>query len=750
MARWFAGTMFGAAFLLFLVQPLVGKLMLPHVGGAPAVWNTCMVFFQAVLLGGYAYAHLLTRFLRPTQQVLVHLFVVVLPAAVLPIVLPAEALTAASGSEYPVFVLLRVLALRVGLPFFAVSSTAPLLQRWFAWSGHRHAADPYFLYAASNLGSLIALIAYPVVVEPWLGLTNQGWAWAGGYALYGVTVVVCSGLRLRFNANEQVVKTESATPTVVTTRRRIRWIALAFVPSSLLLGVTAHLSTDIAPIPLLWVVPLALYLCTFILAFARRQWLPPTVVNRLLPIAVLVLALVFLTGATALRGLPVGVLLAMHLGAFFLAALLAHAELARDRPSADRLTEFYFWMSLGGVLGGIFNGLIAPVLFARTGLTEYPLAIVLACLLRPAPAGSSPRSYAWDFSLPTLLAVVTVGLIILARRLNLPEGPARAAAMFGLPCVIAYTFVDRPIRFGLGIAALLIAGAFAPQQELRRLERNFFGVLKVAETPSESGRVLVLYHGNTIHGEQSLERTDDEGRREPRTYYHRRGPMGAVCQRWLAKRPAGQCVAAVGLGTGSLAYYARSGDEWTFFEIDPAVARIAQSDFAFLRECRGDLRPIVLGDARLQLRKERDGSFDMLVLDAFSSDAIPVHLLTREALSEYLRKLKPDGVLAMHVSNRYLDLRPIVARLAQQQESPLIVRGWDDVENRETGKAASQWLVVARDDDVLKPLLMHRPGATSDDPFWRRIRPGQNTPLWTDDFTNILRAIAWGERDDFP
>lgn len=765
MTRWFAGTMFVAAFLLFLVQPMVGKSLLPHVGGAPAVWNTCMMFFQVVLLAGYAYAHFTARTLGLWKQIALHAVLVVLPAAVLPISIPASDLRASTGSEFPVLELLQTLTLRVGLPFFVVAATAPLLQQWFAQTRHESARDPYFLYAASNLGSLLALAAYPAIVEPWLGLSHQGWLWTCAYVLFGL--LIASSMWALTKARplaasrslEPIEKNASQSIARVSNARRARWGLLAFVPSSLLLGVTVHISTDIAPIPLLWIVPLALYLLTFIFAFARRQWIPLRLVKRILPIFVLILALVFLSGATALRGLPVGVLLSLHLITFFLAALMAHGELARDRPGTEHLTEFYLWLSLGGVLGGVFNAILAPLLFSRTGLTEYPLALVLACLLRSDPItrneeaetkSTSSSIRPWDFLLPVALGALTLGLIFLSRRLSIPEGPWRAAVMFGVPCIVAYTFVDRPWRFGLGIALLLIAGALAPQQELRRLERNFFGVLKVAETQTETGRTLVLYHGNTVHGEQSLDRTDDEGRHEPRTYYHRKGPIGAVCQRWLAGRPPGRRVGVVGLGTGSLAYYARPGDEWTFYEIDPAVDRVARNDFAFLNECRGTLHPTKLGDARIRLREEADHSFDLLVLDAFSSDAIPVHLLTREALSEYLRKLKPDGILAFHVSNRYLHLPPIVARLAEHQDPPLVVRGWDDVENRDIGKSASQWLVVAANDDVLKPIMMQRFVPGGDDPFWRQVKPTPATPLWTDDFTNILRAIAWGERDELP
>lgn len=758
----FVVALFVSAFLLFLVQPMVGKMLLPLMGGTPAVWNTCMVFFQAVLLAGYAYSHATTAKLGSKRQAILHIAVLVIPAIVLPIAITGESIRTAVATEYPVFLLLKILLIGVGLPFFAVTTTGPLLQKWFAGTGHPSARDPYFLYAASNLGSLLALAAYPALVEPELRLTGQSWAWAVGYGVFALLVIAC-GAQL-WKARSSAARPEpkaaaaesGAPPTWV---RRGRWVLLAFVPSSLLLGVTTYLSTDIAPIPLLWVIPLALYLLTFVLVFARRPPVPHAWMNRVLPIAVLMLTLIILTGATQLRFLPVGALLALHLFAFFVAAMVAHGELARDRPAAQYLTEFYLWLSVGGVLGGLFNALLAPVLFHRIGLAEYPVAIVLACMIvRRDPAAAKAKKddepprpsgpfVATDVLYPLTLGAATVGLIFLARWLKIEAGPLRTGLTFGLPCLLVYLLVDRPVRYGLGIAAVLLAATVDLDQRLVHLERNFFGVLKVVEAePPEGGKFRRLYHGNTLHGQQSLATVDSDGRHEPLTYYSKTGPIGLVFEKWAHPRPPGVRVGAVGLGTGSLAYYARPDDVLDFFEIDPAIERVARNPdyFNFMSECRTEKLRVILGDARLRLLDAPDGAYDLLVLDAFSSDAIPTHLLTKEAIDLYRRKLAPGGVIAFHISNRYLQLRPIVAKLAQSVDPPLAARVWDDGnENLATGKTRSEWVVLARSEADFGALVWPRGMDQTRDPRWEAAKARPDTPLWTDDFSNLLSAFDW-------
>jgi hypothetical protein len=707
------------------------------------------------------------------------LLLLVLPVLVLPIAIGETAFRGNAASKYPELLLLAQLTISIGLPFFVLSTTAPLLQKWFADSGHTSARDPYFLYGASNLGSMLALLAYPTLVEPMLALPDQSRVWTGGYVVYGLLIAACGIALWRTKPfGTPLLEGHASTPRFApgmpgtkdrapalppTWKRRLRWVLLAFVPSSLLLGTTTYISTDIAPIPLLWIIPLALYLLTFILVFAKKPLIPHGVACRLMPISMLILALVLLTGATELRGLPLSVLLLLILAAFFLAALVSHGELARDRPAADYLTEFYLWMSVGGVLGGMFNALIAPEIFYKTGLTEYPLAIVLACLIAPPRASvpilpsGKPKALApppaafgislnvWDVALPLAVGALMTALIYFTAAVKLDGGPLRTGIIFGLPCAVVYLFVGRPIRYGLGLAALLLAGAINPDVHVQYLERNFFGVLKIIEVEEpEGGRFRRLFHGNTVHGQQSLDSVDDEGRHEPLTYYHRSGPIGHLFEKWLDPRPAGQRVASVGLGTGSLAYYARPGDEWTFYEIDPAVQYVAENPayFSFLSECRAQRRPVLLGDARLRLQEAADGSYDLIVLDAFNSDSIPMHLITLEALELYRRKLSTGGVIALHVSNRHLRLQPILARLAER--AGLTARGWDDTaEDPKAGKLSSQWVIVAEHDADFGMLVWPNGYDKPADARWERRHPESDTPLWTDDFSNLLSAFQW-------
>jgi hypothetical protein len=787
MQALFAATLFTSAFLLFLVQPLVGRMLLPLLGGSPAVWNTCMVFFQAALLAGYGYSHFVSARLSTRSQVILHVPVLALPAIVLPVAVSEEVARAAAETHYPEFLLLKILLVAVGMPFFVVATTGPLLQRWFARTGHHSARDPYFLYVASNLGSMLALLAYPAMFEPFLRVANQSMVWALGYGLCGTLIVTCGVTLWRHGANRRPlnVAAQQESAPAPTWKRRARWAFLAFVPSSLLLGTTNYLSTDIAPFPLLWIIPLAVYLLTFILVFAKKPPLPHAWMNRLLPIAIVILALILLTGATEMRGLPVGVLLLLNLVVFFLAAMVGHGELARDRPAAEHLTDFYFWLSVGGVLGGVFNALFAPVLFKSTGLTEYPVALVLACfLLRPRlelGANQEPGSRSkklggkqkqargrrsrvkglgygvanqavipdentnrrkrllLDVAIPLMIGAVTLGLIILAIGMRLEASPLRTAVMFALPCLLIYLQANRPIRLGLALAAVLLAGAIDPDETRLMRERNFFGVLTVSEIrASETEHFRLLYHGSTCHGQQDLIRTDSEGRHEPLTYYHSAGPIGHVFRDWAKARASGQRVGAVGLGTGSVAYYARPGEDWTFYEIDPAIVRLAEDPkyFSFLSESRASNLRMIVGDARLRLREAPSKHYNLLVLDAFSSDAIPMHLITKEALQLYVDKLADNGIIAFHVSNRYLKLRPFLAKLAENTSPKLVARYWEDSDaDPHTGKFASQWVILARSEIDLDPLAR--------DLRWEQLRSEPNTPLWTDDFSNLLSAFKW-------
>jgi hypothetical protein len=737
----FALSMFLSATLLFIVEPMFAKMVLPLLGGSPSVWNTCMVFYQASLLAGYAYAHAAPRWLGVRRHAAVHLALLLLAIFTLPIGLARGWEPPPTGS--PILWLLQVLLVSVGLPFFLVCTTAPLLQKWFASSGHPAAPDPYFLYGASNLGSLAALAGYLLVVEPYLRLADQAWAWAGGYLVLTGFISACavrlwrSGITSLEGAASPSAGPQPANPGPKVWSQRFWWVLLAFAPSSLMLGVTTYLSTDIAAVPLLWVIPLAIYLLTFVLVFARKPLLPHRLMLLIEPFLVIPLVILFF-----LR-IKMGMwqVFPLHLLAFFSIAMVCHGELVKSRPPASRLTEFYLWMSVGGVLGGIFNALVAPHVFKS--VVEYPLIVVLACMLRPDFSVSGREWYRQeryrrllDFALPLGLALL---LAILAWiKVHEKLHALVFAIIISLTGVICYSFRERPRRFGLALGVVILSGVwFTPgTSQILFTGRNFFGVLKVKDAEVNQKHFHVLVHGATVHGSQSL---DPDQRREPLSYYYRTGPLGQVFAAFAAKDLPE--VGIVGLGTGSIASYARPGQHYTFYEIDPAVEQVAQNPkyFTYLNDCRGKI-DIVLGDARLSLKGVAPNHFDMLILDAFSSDAIPVHLLTKEALHLYLSKLKKGGILIFHISNRFLDLRPVLGNLARDAGLFGLVQ-YDlklTKEEQNELKRSSIWVVMARDPRDLAPLAA--------DSRWHKLS-GDGQARWTDDFSNIVKVFTWGSLD---
>lgn len=730
MVALYAVTIFASAALLFLVQPMFARLVLPLLGGSPAVWNTALVFFQAMLLAGYAYAHASTQWLGARRQAALHLVVLLLPLVVLPIVVPAGWTPPTNAN--PTSWLLGLMAVAVGLPFFAVSTTSPLLQKWFAAGASREARDPYFLYAASNAGSLLALLSYPLWIEPRLALAAQSRLWMWGYVTLVAAIAGCAVVLWKTKASATVpvpasdVAINSPAPTA---RQRARWVLLALVPSSLMLGVTTYLSSEIAAVPLLWVIPLALYLLTFVIAFARREIFPRPLLVRVLPLAIVPLVVALDMQATE----PIGWLMLLHLVVFFLAALLCHGRLAAERPVAAHLTEFYLWLAVGGVLGGAFNALVAPVVF--DSVAEYPLMLVLACLvgLGGGLGGEISRARRGDWWWPAALGGVTVALVLGVQATRFRTDAAMSGLVFGAPALGAFFLSRRPLRFALSVGALLVAGSFYHGEKGRVLfaERSFFGVHRVTLDPT--GQYHLLVHGMTLHGMQSL---DPARRREALTYYHRTGPIGDVLAA-VGRDPAKK-IGAVGLGAGSLASFAAPRQSWTYFEIDPVVLKLARDEryFTFLRDTPADLR-VVLGDARRSLAEERDAAFDLLILDAYSSDAIPVHLVTREALALYARKLAPAGVLAFHISNLHLDLEPVFGNLARDAHLVCLTR--DDTEvpatERALGKAPSVWLVMARNAADF--------GALSRDPRWVPARTDDGQAVWTDDYSSLLSVFRW-------
>jgi hypothetical protein len=736
----FALTVFLSASLTFTVQPLIGKQLLPLVGGTPGVWNTCLVFFQAVLLLGYLAAHGLTRI---RNQLLVHVGLLLAAGAAVyfgGLLKPNESLIPADV-ESPIGYVLLVLVVAVGAPFLVLSMTAPLLQKWYAGFGR----NPYPLYAASNLGSFAGLIGYPLVIEPNWPVGDQRWWWVVGFGVCAGLIVGCGwGSRSRRN-----LTSPAPPPLPGKEAGGLGWsvIFLSALPSSLLLSVTTHLTTDIAPVPLLWVLPLGLYLLSFVIVFGHWPASARRVVGRFTPMLLCFLCVALLSRAAE----PMSVVAAIHLITFFAVALLCHGELAARKPDPQHLTAFYLGLSVGGVVGGLVNTFVAPVVFARLGNVEYPLAIVLAALVRSPDPKIDPRVQRTDWLPPLLLLAVTFLLVfsvILWLGEPTTDNPAdemihrvlRGGLMFGIPCIIAFAFARRSTRFALGLAAVLLIGWFAPTEHGTVLEtsRNFFGTLRV--TRSQDNRFIRLVHGTTQHGQQSTDRT---GPPQPAMYYHRKGPLGHLFavlppDRWNR-------VGAVGLGAGAAAAYAEPGQTWTFYEIDPAVVRIARDEryFTFLSSCPAKCE-VILGDARRQLMTAPDASFDLLILDAFSSDAVPVHLLTKEAFELYLRKLGARGVLAFHVSNRYLDLARLVARVANAVHPTLEVRWQNDTsvseQEKADGKNSSIWVIIGR----TAADLPTRPDGKPD--FrWQKIdvKPG---PVWTDDFSHLLGV--WKQEEE--
>lgn len=723
MVYLFAATIFLSALLLFWIQLVMAKMLLPRLGGTPAVWNTCMLFFQILLLAGYSYVVLITSRIGVRKQAILHGVILLLSCLYLPLALAGNT-GSISETSNPALWLFVYLIGAIGCQVFLISTTGPLLQKWFT---HVSANDPYFLFAVSNGGSLVALLSYPLFLERTFTLSRQNQIWIVMYVVFLILTVACMFVLWRSSHSRKVeqlgaeqVRKRGMPPLSI--RRRLYWILLAFIPSSLLFGVTTYITTEIAPTPLLWTIPLALYLLTFILAFARKNLLPERLANTALAGLGLLLTLALVANATE----PTSVIVLLHLCFLFVAGLVCHNKLASDRPDASRLPEFYLCVAIGGMMGGLFNTLIAPTLFNT--IVEYPLAIVLACMILQR----DKEINRFDFLLPVCMALVTIGLALLVDRYDVSTVVA-VAIVFGIPLVIInHHFRSRPVRFALALGAVMIGSVVYSEIQNRTLhdERNFFGTLSVRFDPVSATRTL--YHGNTIHGRQFI---DPNHQCEPLSYFHRDGPLGQIFEAFNANAFSPN-VAVVGLGTGSMASYARPNQDWTFYEINPAVAGIAQTTeyFTYLEKCAAAPVKIVLGDARLKLQNAPDHHYGLIVLDAFNSDAIPIHLLTEEAISLYLSKLATGGMIAFHISNRSLRLDTVLADLARRNNS-LSLRIVDGEHNPVTGKDPSEWLVMARNSPAFDTLAQK--------PNWRLLEGRTESVAWTDDFSNILSVFRW-------
>ena len=723
----FALTTLASAFLLFWIEPLFAKMVLPLLGGSPAVWNTCLMYFQAMLLVGYLYAHLTSRWLSTRRQVVVHVGLLILALVALPIAVPGAWTPPASGNVIPWLV--AILTIAVGAPFMLLAATAPLVQRWLTGSDHPAAKNPYLLYAASNAGSLLGLLGFPFLMEPNLKLSDQAFLWGAGYVVAIILAILCAiAVYRRGIASAPSAIDDDASSAPPTMRMRLKWLALAFVPSSLLLGVTTYMTTDVAAMPLLWVVPLALYLITFIIVFGRGGRKPGRVLGLVHAALMTSLVLVMFWGP----GMTLRTRILLHLAVFFMTALLLHGELAASRPAPRYLTEFYLWMAFGGALGGAFNAVVAPLLF-RT-IAEYQLVLVAACFLRPSWRSSIEGEFRRMRFIPIAVfpALIVVGASWMGFADKAVLGVSAKLLISIVVAALMIALSDNALRYGLSVVAVFLGSQLLAQRYARDLYqgRSFFGAYRV-ENAYTSHR---LVHGTTTHGAQFQ---DSVRRRLPVTYYHPKGPVGQLFTA-LGSRLDNTNIGAVGLGAGSVLCYSKPGQNWTFFEIDPLVREISSNPkyFSYLRDC--DVKPrFVIGDARLTLTREPAGTFSVLIVDAFSSDAIPVHLLTREAFKVYERVLDDRGVLLVHVSNKHLNLHPVVAALAKDAGLFALLGEHDPdaTDERNELDYPSDWVALARERGDLGPL----PTSTE----WAElpVRPGFRP--WSDDYSNIFGVIRW-------
>lgn len=758
MAAIFTLTIFTSAFLLFLIQPMISKLLLPQLGGSPAVWNTAMMFFQILLLLGYLYTHFSSKWLGSKKQSVLHIVLLFVSLAWLPVMLHTD--ISFSSSEHPIGWVILSLFLSIGVPFFLLASNAPLIQYWIANTSHPHAKNPYFLYSASNVGSLFALLSYPFLIEPALTLPNQTGSWSMLFVVFILLILACAWQMRRHYAPLAVESgDETADNTAPTLKTKLYWIALAFAPSSLMLGLTTYITTDIAPVPLFWVVPLALYLVTFIFAFGNQHAKITRYAIQLQNIVVPMTVFVMVFNIHYLY-----IVMGLHVLTFFINAMVCHGTLSARKPSPKYLTEFYVWMSFGGMLGGIFNALIAPNIFTDT--TEYYIAFVLCLLLRPTLSAATnwAKELKRDFLIPAgfvaLLFVVFLavnyfmeGFGSFIRSMDESQhqsltsyAPVVASNMRFMLIALIYVLImmmidktyKRPLRFtlvALSVSIATVASVYfasfikygqwpVSATNIVFTERNFFGVTRVYKGKA----TISMMHGTTTHGVQSL---DPKKRLELTSYYWPLAQMFKSLDRSLRNHP----YAVIGLGAGTSACAGRKGQVVDFYDIDPDVVRMAQNPklFTYLRDCP-TTHNIILGDGRLKIAKAEDKRYGLIVVDAFSSDAIPVHLLTREAIAIYKSKLADKGVIALHLSNRHLNLLPVAAHLADDaQLISLLFRG----EPSSALEYSTTWVLLTADQEYYPRLKIDNPDS------WQGIRVNMMSPgyLWTDNYSNILYVL---------
>jgi len=708
----FAFTLFLSATLVFSVQPMIGKMMLPHVGGSPAGWVVAMFFFQVCLLVGYGLAYIFSK-LTPLWNALAILSVFIPGALFLPILYKSGAHEAIT----PLIIFVQ-LALSAALPFLALSTLAPGLQRLFSFSQHKTANDPYYLYAASNVGSFTGLLAYPLIFEPLIGLSAQSYFWMVSYGVLFFCVIACALLILKTNKSVFTLKlfgkpksetTDKTNP--VSWKRRLRWLMLAAIPSSLMLGVTTEITTDIASAPMIWVIPLSLYLLTNIIAFAKRGQIKTSKLAAMHAIGVV---LILVHGMANIQGestlISLGVAL-LYLIIFTISAMLLHSELANDRPSTNKLTEFYLFMALGGAIGGGFNAFIAPTLF--NDVYEFQAILILSLLLSPSFKDKIPRSLS-----KILLALPVIAAIVAAAHIGF--GPFGSVPFLILAVLLFFASVNTRILFL--ISAIAFVFTLLNTSDYLHIHRNFFGVTKVQNHSlyaDVESKARMFFHGTTLHGFQPL---DEQTAHQPWGYYTANGPVGDVMNIVKPK-----LTAVLGLGAGQLICYNSSGTKTVSYEIDPHVEKVAREYFTYLEKC-GD-NEVVIGDARLAFEKDKN-IYDIIFLDVFSSDSIPAHLLTVEAFDIYKSKLTDNGSIVINISNRHLDLRGPLSALADHNSDIFLTKRHHWEENKNPYDLSSEWAIITDNITLAQKLQAKN---------WQSFET--NTKPWTDDYSNFIATM---------
>lgn len=726
----FLTTIVVGSFLLFLTQPMVARMALPRIGGAPAVWNSAMLVYQLLLLAGYAYAHYLAR-VKPRAQVGIHIVLLGLAALMLPLGLQAWE---PSADANPAIWVPWFLIASIGPLFFIVSAQAPLMQRWYALETSR--GDPYPLYAASNLGSFAGLISYPLVVEPLMTLAQQSYLWTGIYAVLVLLVVGCA-ITVPGHAVEKLPEETAPPPTW---RQTFKWIALAAIPSGLMLSTTTHLTTDIVALPLLWVLPLGLYLLSFVVAFAARRK-AADLITIVAPLIILIAGgLAFSRGARdPYFSATLGLLL------LFVTAVALHTAMFRTRPAVGHLTKFYLAMSVGGMLGGLFCAIVAPLVFDWA--YEHPLLILAAALLVPQVI-LLPWPKRWETVLTFALPVTALLLSFFIENNDLAYLLYQVGVAPSLTWVIGIIIISlltlacvgRPMPFAMSLAALMLAhGGWSTlmQSTTGMRTRSYFGIYEVSQGTNRYGDWQIsLSHGTTLHGNQ---RVVPGQRPLPSTYYAPRSGVGLAMANAQALYGDRARLGVVGLGSGTLSCYKQPGQTLKIFEIDPAMVEIAHRHFTYLRECAPDAQ-IVLGDARIQLAYEAENSMDVLAVDAFSSDAVPMHLLTHEALANYGKAVQQDGIVLFHISNRYLNLEPVIADLAQRGGWSAKIMHYEPntVDEVRALATSSVWIALSRNPAILDRLVELSGDEAAN---WLPLQPTEGFAGWSDDYASIIPIL---------